>query len=101
MSLKYYDPILKIIQENCSDSKKDYFIQDNKYALLHLQEADTKKKFLKMIGVIDNNPIKSKPLTFKHTVINKKEEHQIPPSKSKHAKSLQRSNYVTIEKDIQ
>jgi hypothetical protein len=33
ISLKYYDPILKIIQEKCSDSKKDYFIQDNNNSL--------------------------------------------------------------------
>ena len=34
-----------------------------------------KKKFLKMIGLIDDKHAKNRPLTFKHTIVNKKEEY--------------------------
>lgn len=33
MSMRFYDPILKIIQEKCSDQRRDLFLLENHYTL--------------------------------------------------------------------
>ena len=69
MTMRFYDPILKIIQQKCSDEKKNYFLLENQYVLQQIQLEDTRKKVLNYFGVSDYQGKQ----TFKHSIINQKE----------------------------
>ena len=49
----------------------------------------------KINGITNNKP------SFKHQVVNAKEEKAIRPSDSVHTLKLQRSNYITIENEYE
>ena len=83
MTMRYYDPILKIIQDKCSDQRRDLFLLENHYTLKQIQKDDFQLKVLVKLGFFNDNK-----QTFKHSIINEKEMNQISPSKSTHGKSL-------------
>ena len=87
MSYWYYDPILKIIQDECSDAKRDFFSLKNKLNLARVQDDDVMKKILLMIG-IDEDLKKENNNVFKYAVVNQKEGTELNHLLSEHPQSL-------------
>lgn len=99
MSFRFYDPILKIIQDECSDAKRDFFSVKNKLSLARIQDDDVIRKVLLKVGIDEEAAAETKHV-FKHTVINRKEENEINHLASEHPCSLQRSEYIVVENDL-
>lgn len=100
MSYRFYDPILKIIQDECSDAKRDFFSLKNKLTLARIQDDDVTRKLLLSIG-IDEELNSATKQVFKHSVVNQKESNEINHLASEHPCSLQRSEYIMIENDME
>jgi hypothetical protein len=71
MTMRFYDPILKIIQQSCSDEKKNYFLLENQYVLKQIELEDMTAKLKNYFGISkDYNK-----QTFKHSIISEKEQY--------------------------
>lgn len=83
LSYRFYDPILKIIQDECSDAKRDFFSLKNKLCLGRVQDDDIVRKMLLSIGIDEELNSDTKQV-FKHSVINTKENNEINHLASEH-----------------
>jgi mannitol/fructose-specific phosphotransferase system IIA component len=95
MSYWYYDPIIAIISENVSNTKREILSLKQRLAhKLHF-EGDVKRSILLKTGIYTSK--NKEPLTFKYTALNKKPPTGINHHNSEHAMSLQRSNYICLD----
>ena len=69
LSYQFYDPILKIIQDECSDSKRDFYSLKNKLTLARIEDDDIYRKLLLKIGIDEEQNATMKQV-FKHTLVN-------------------------------
>ena len=90
MSFRYYDPLIKIVQDKMADEKRDYYKLKNSLELKVYQRIDMKRQMLESLGLVEghDNPEK---LTFKYSAINKKLENEISVQDSLFVKGVQRS----------
>lgn len=102
LSFKFYDPVLKIIQEQINLETKDFFTLKNKLNLQRFQDDDNlKRKIKEMIGLDQSNLDEPppKPPIFKYSMINDR-DIDVDHTKSVHSMSLQSSKYVVIENEM-
>lgn len=70
--MRYYDSIIQMGEKEISDEKKEYYYAKNKINLENFQKYDA---WTKIAGKIVGPP--GAKLTFKHSVVNKKEFNEI------------------------
>ena len=51
LSFRFYDPLIKIVQNKMSEDKRDYFIQRGSQELKVLKREDTFINFLEKMGI--------------------------------------------------
>ena len=61
-SMRFYDPIIAIVQENISDELKEEFNLKNSVAFAVHRHSDFKQALLEKLGVVDNG--KEKKLSY-------------------------------------
>lgn len=96
-SFRYYDPILKLIQDCCSRNQKESFRTGFDINVKRIQDDDWMVWLNRVFGGWDEKP------AFKHSKVNDKTESDnklLNPLKSKHSMSLQRSKYVMVENSV-
>lgn len=71
----------------------------NKLTLARIQDDDLTRKILAKIGIDEEENSQTKQV-FKHSVVNNKEKNEINHLRSEHPVTLQRSEYIMIENDI-
>ena len=80
--MRYYDPLLAIIQENVSEASKEHFNLKNNVAFTIHRESDFKTKFLEQLGLIGETKDK---LSYKFNAVNKKAPYEISHHNTNHA----------------
>ena len=60
-----------------------------------IQGSDWQRDLLIMIGILEGP--KNRPLTYKHSIVNKKELNEVKHTESNHPWALQKSRYLLIE----
>jgi hypothetical protein len=86
MSMRYYDSIIAMVQENISDNKRESMIEKQRLAYnLHLN-GDILHNILIKTGMIA--PKEKEPLVFKYSALNKKPPQGINHFISHHVMSL-------------
>ena len=88
LSFRFYDPILKMVQELICDDKKDFFVLKSVTALEVLKKVDAQKRFLEKMGFQDTQDEDMSKLTFKHQAVNKRDENYINVLNSLHSKAV-------------
>jgi hypothetical protein len=78
MSFRYYDPILRIIQMYCSETRQDFFSLKNEFNINQIWQKNSKAKFEKFMG-FDKDKQK---LAFKYGIVNELEKKGVEPSDS-------------------
>ena len=95
-SFRFYDPILQLIQENCTQVKREHFILKGQLQIERIKEENRVLRIKDALLGTDE----SAKLTFKHTQINAKKDTTIDPLQSEHSMGVQRSKYITIENEL-
>lgn len=97
-SMRYYDPIIAIVQENISDELKEEFNLKNSVAFAIHRHTDLKQAMLEKLGVVDNG--KEKKLSYQFSSIYKKNQHEVNHNTLVHTSALQRSKYICIDDNL-
>jgi hypothetical protein len=103
LTLCFYDSLLQYCHENVSEDTRRFYKFKNVYRMNFFKNENLKHKFLEKAGVVEqmDDSYNTKKQTFKHSVVNRKELKNINHHLSAHAKSLQRSTYLTIDDDLE
>ena len=90
MSMCYYDSLLNYCHEFVSQDTRRFFKFKNHYRMNFFRNENIQQKVLVKLGVQDeiDDQYQGKKLTFKHSIVNKKELKNIDHNTSIHAKSL-------------
>ena len=65
LSFKFYDPVLRLMLELCSNNQTDFLIQSNKLNLVRFQDDNLKRKFKEMFGIDQDDSIDEAPV-YRH-----------------------------------
>ena len=95
--MRFYDPILHIVDLEISDDKKEFFYSKNQNNL----ENFKKTNFKQMLKDKFFGSEKERKMTFKHAIVNQKEFNQIDHYESEHTQHVQRSKYLIIDNDVE
>lgn len=99
MSFRYYDPIIKVILKKMSKESRQFYSQQTDDKLNQEKERNIwyalKQHFLKPLTQSDK-------LSYRFSRVNVVQEKEkkaftFDPEKTKHAKTLQRSQYLYVE----
>ena len=71
--MRFYDPILHIVDQYISVEKKEFFYAKNQNNLENFKNTNTKQRLKDFLFGTE----KDRKLTFKHAVVNQKESNQI------------------------
>ena len=93
MAFRYYDPILFTLQDRCSEQAREKFQQRNQ---MHLERMISGSLKLTLLAKFEGED----KIEHKHKVMENHNYDIIDPLNSLHVKALQRSKYVSIEKDL-
>ena len=94
-SFRFYDPVLISIQAFCSEAAREKFQLKNKIALERYVADDL------VMTVIDKLQSEGGlKVEHKHKVLKSRSLDILDPLNSEHVSSLQRSKYVSVEKDL-
>ncbi len=83
--MRYYDPIIGIIQENSTQITRDYFNLKNSVAVACHKDGDFKTRILEKLGLIGDDKDK---MSYKFNAVNKKAPYEINYNESVHALTL-------------
>ena len=97
LSYRYYDPIYLNTVELMKEDKSDLFKLRNSLGQQIYSEINQKYKFLEKMGLKGTLNKEYQKLTFKYSIINKKERNNINVADSVHTMGVQRSNYLQID----
>jgi hypothetical protein len=73
--MRYYDPLIAIVQENVNDDQRDLFDLKNRIAYAIHRHVDLKQQILEKLVIIDNG--KQGKLSFCCSALNKKSPFEI------------------------
>jgi hypothetical protein len=96
--MRYYDPIIALVQENITDELKEEFNLKNSVAFAIHRHTDLKQALLEKLGVVDNG--KEKKLSYQFSSIYKKNQHEVNHNRLVHTSALQRSKYICIDDNL-
>lgn len=98
LSYRFYDPIMKLIQEDLSKDMREFFSLQRKYTVERLIEEDMQRRILEEMGVSSPLDKRKENNVFKYSIVNKDEKNrECNFLDSKHPRSLQTSDYIKIE----
>lgn len=104
MSYQYYDSILNHAQSTASVETKEYFKFKNNFRFNFYKNGNFQQKLFEKLGLtdkpFDENDTTNK-LTFKHKIVNEKENNLVNHHTSQHAKGLQKSKYLVIDENME
>lgn len=85
-----------------SDDMKQYFSFKNSFRMEFYQTEDVKQKILEKLGIQEKTEFDEEDtkLTFRHQIVNQKEDQTINHFNSHHVIGLQKSRYLTIDDNI-
>ena len=95
--MRFYDPIIGMLQENISKEIKLKNKTKNIVAFMIHREHDTLLKIKEFVGIED----KADKLIFEYAAINEKPELDIDHTKSYHSTGLQMSKYIAVDDQIE
>lgn len=84
LSMRFYDPILHIVDTEISDDKKEFFYSKNQINLENFKNTNLKQILKEKLFGAGND----QKLTFKHAIVNQKEYNQIDHHKSEHTQHV-------------
>ena len=93
-SYQFYDPIMRIIQEDMPDERKQFFYSKKVDKLELYKQYNFKEKLYDRLFNGD------KKATFKYEIVNKRETKTIDHHTSEHTMCLQRSRYLSVDHDL-
>ena len=100
LSFKFYDPMMKMVQELISDDIQDFLLQKNEQELEVLKKVDAKNRFLEQMGLRETQDENIKKLTFKPQALHQRTHNSINILDSLHSLGVQSSNYIQIDNDL-
>ena len=68
-SMRFYDPILQMAEQEISDDKKEFFYSRNQISLENFKKTNLKQMLKDK--VFGSDP--ERKMTFKHAIVNKRE----------------------------
>jgi len=105
LNFKYYDCTLQNLMENMRQETKDFYIFKNTYRLQFYNRENFLQRFLEKLGISEpideNGMIEPRKVTIKHDVANKRDEFEMNHHLSHHVLSLQKSEYIRIDDDME
>ena len=95
-SFRYYDPVIKIVQELIPDDKREKFCERYDKELEIYRDKDAYLKLLRRLGPDPNNQ------WTKHEskALNKMKRNHINVFDSIYSNSVQRSDYLQVDQDL-
>ena len=100
LSFRYYDPLMRIVQDRMTYERKEYYKLKNDLELKIYRRNDKTAQMLEKLGIRESLEDDAAKLAFKHHAINKRETNNIQIADSIHSKSVQRSNFLKIDNEL-